>query len=600
MKKKITLAVVLACTSVAVFAETNNEEDPDAVVVTATRTAQTAFESLASVTVITREDIEDAQAQEVSDLLSMYPGLDVKQTGGAGTQTSIFLRGTESDHALVLVDGVRAFSATTGAFAWGSIPLSQIERIEIVRGPRASLYGSDAIGGVIQIFTRKNNGASAAVEGGTYGTKGAQAGWGYSSETSHLSFHVSSRETEGFSAQNENGGSFDPDKDGFNNDSITIHAGLSLPSRQKIELRTWRAQSETDYDIGSSEGLNQASSIVLKGNLTGVWFHSLTFGQSTDDYDSQGQSTFGPYAFRYITRRNTVDWQHDLSLGTKHLITAGANYLSENSKNLDPLTNTIQYDESVVNTAGFLSILSNIIGTDIQLSGRIDDHEVYGKHSTGQIALGRKLLPSTRLWVSYGSAFRAPDSNDLFFPFGGNLDLKPEESVTTEIGLKLKPSREQSVELNLFHTRIEELISYNFVTSKSENIEEVSIRGIEAVYTVNTKHWQARSSITAKTSQNDTDKSDLLNRPDQKVSINIDRHLGTSTVGTEILLVSEAADYGGGRLHGYGLASLRYAYSISKDLKLGAKAINITDKEYETVGGYNTPGRSYYLTLRYR
>ncbi len=606
MKKRFVIAVALSWAPFALFAETVENNSRDAVIVTATKTAQTAFESLASVTVITREDINRLQPQELSDLLSRYAGIDVKQTGGPGSLTSVFMRGTESDHTLVLIDGVRASSATGGAFAWYSMPVSQIERIEIVRGPRANLYGSDAIGGVIQIFTRKNQGVSAVIETGSYGTRGAQAGWGYRKNSSRFSIHLSTKDIEGFSAQNENGSSFDPDKDGQKINSITLYGAVALPAKQTLELNVWHADAETEYDQGVQDSLNQAGSLVLKGNLSGIWSHSLRVGYAVDDISTDEQ--FFPAEF--ITHRNTADWQHDLTIGSNNLITLGINYLSEDGKNTDTLTNTVQYDEAVTNKAAYLNWLTSIVDTDIQLSGRTDNHETYGKHSSGHISVGHNIFPTARIWAAYGSAFRAPNFNDLYYPgccgglFAGNPDLEPEQSVTTELGLKLSPSPQQRLELTLFHTRTEDLIANQGVNFKAVNIAEASSRGIEAVYQVQTDNWQIQSSMTAKTSRNDTDKSELLNRPDQKASFSIDRHFGNASVGTDIQFVSDHADIDSMgsniRLPGYGLANLRYALSVTKQLRLEVKAVNVTDKEYETVAGYNTPGRSYYLTLRYR
>ncbi|HEX2237619.1 MAG TPA: TonB-dependent receptor plug domain-containing protein, partial [Gammaproteobacteria bacterium] len=218
--------------------------------VTASRGAETTGETLASVTVITRKDIERQQPQTMLDLLRKQAGVDIATNGGLGTVSSVFLRGAESDQVLVLIDGVGAASSTSGTFAFQQLNPAQIERIEIVRGPRSNLYGSDAIGGVIQIFTRKLNGPNAVVEAGSYDTYRAQAGYGRGNRV-HYSINGAYVYSDSFSATNPTSPFFNRDDDGYKEVSVTANLNAQLTKRASFALRGWRSDGEVEFDQGA-------------------------------------------------------------------------------------------------------------------------------------------------------------------------------------------------------------------------------------------------------------------------------------------------------------------------------------------------------------
>lgn len=278
------------------------------VIVTATRVAETTDESLASVTVIDRATLDRSQPKDMAEVLRMVPGIDIARTGGPGSDTSIFLRGSNSNHVLVLIDGVRASSATTGAFSWQHLQPALIERIEVVRGPRAALYGSDAIGGVIQIFTRKVSSPFVRLEAGSFGTRSLQAGIGGGDR---VRFHINAeqRETDGFSAQNSNGGSYDPDDDGAENISFNAGMNIDVSAATQLSLVIWRSASDVEFDSGTQESINQTFQTRLIHSVNDLWIQTLTLGHTVDELETRSSS---PSAAE--TRRISFDWQNDIAL----------------------------------------------------------------------------------------------------------------------------------------------------------------------------------------------------------------------------------------------------------------------------------------------
>ena len=576
------------------------QEEQEAVIVTATRTAQTADESLASVNVITRDDIEQSQAQDIMQLLNLQVGIDVARTGGPGQSTSLFLRGTDSNQTLVLIDGVRAASATTGSFAWQHISLTDIERIEIVRGPRGSLYGSDAIGGVIQIFTRNNKGAHVRGQVGSYNSKLVEAGVGGGDKLKY-SLNVAAQETDGFSATT---GSLYPDDDGYRNGSASGRLMIPLSKNTELKFSGWYADSETEYDEGVQESANAILDARLLNQTTANWDQILSAGLSKDD------SKFNDaYASSFNTERFMADWQHNVTLALNHLLTAGLSTLNDKVTNIDLLTDTTVYDESLRNNAAFIALQSQLGQHNFNLSGRVDDYESFDNHSTGNIAWGYDVQSAMRLTASYGSGFRAPSLNELFSPgfgggfYAGNPDLQPETSRTVEFGLRYKSDPNQHLRISIYRNAIENLIANEGVNFQSINIDEVQIDGLELEYTYSQPNWSLLANITLQEAIDTSDNTKLIQRPDEKFSLQLRRALtDEGSVGLEWVYVGERLD-GSDKdkiLDPYHLINLSGVVKMEKNLWLEARIDNLFDEDYELVYGYNTPGLSVFVGVNYK
>jgi len=576
------------------------QEEQEAVIVTATRTAQTADESLASVSVITRDDIEQSQARDVTQLLNLQAGINVTRTGGPGQTTSLFMRGTDSNQTLVLIDGVRAASASTGSFAWQHISLTDIDRIEIVRGPRGSLYGSDAIGGVIQIFTRNNKGMHVRGQVGSYNSKLVEAGIG-GGEKVKYSLNVAAQETDGFSATTN---ILYPDNDGYRNGSAS--GRLAIPLNQHTDLRfsAWYTDSETEYDEGVQESVNAIFDARLVNQTTANWEQSLSAGLSKDDseYVEDFPSIFD-------TERFMADWQHNINLSLNHLLTAGLSMVKDKATNIDLLTNSTVYDESLRNDAAFIALQSQFGQHNINLGGRVDDYENFGSHSTGNIAWGYDVQSAMRLTASYGSGFRAPSLNELYSPgfgggfYAGNPDLQPETSRTVEFGLRYKSDPNQHLRISIYRNAIENLIANEGVNFQSINIDEVEIDGLELEYTYSQQNWSLLANLTLQDAIDTSDNTKLIQRPDEKFSLQLRRALTEEgSVGLEWVYVGERLD-GADKdkiLDPYHLINLSGVVKMEKNLWLEARIDNLFDEDYELVYGYNTPGLSVFVGVNYK
>ncbi|MBK1732113.1 TonB-dependent vitamin B12 receptor [Thiococcus pfennigii] len=604
------LVGALLLPTVPALAVVVDDTEVDPVIVTATRTAQTADATLASVSVITREDIERRQARSIPDALRGIPGLAITNTGGAGKTTSFFLRGTESDHVLVLIDGVKVGSATLGTTAFQNLPIEAVERIEVVRGPRSSLYGSEAIGGVIQIFTRQGGGEPRprfTVEAGSYGTAKVSGGLSAGGERGWIDVGASYEDTDGFNACDgqavPGAGCFvdEPDDDGFTSRSASARMGYRFTDWIEAEAHWLRSDGENDYD-GSPFGGNESKDRqqVLGGRLrltpVGVWTSTLTAGRAWDESRIYYE---GAFVNSIETERDSLSWQNDVMLGADHLVTLGVDYQR------DQVDGTTAYAEDERDNIGiFGQYLGGFGRHDLELSLRHDDNEQFGEYTTGSAAWGYSFSNDMRLTASYGTAFKAPSFNELYYPGFGNPDLDPEESRSLEVGLggRLSVARWS---LNLYQTDIDDLIAYDAALWAPNNIDSARIRGLEAVVATELRDWAVDANLTLLDAENRSGGPNAGNRlprrPEQTFTLDVDRAFGRIGVGGTLFVAGRSFDDAANavRLDGYTLVDLRAEYAFSPDLRVQGRVENLFDEDYQTADWYNQPGRAFYVTLRY-
>ena len=577
----------------------------DEIVVTATRTPHTAEETLAATTVITRRDIERGQAQSIHELLTGHAGIGLSSNGGVGQVASVFLRGTESGHVLVLIDGIKVGSATLGTTAFQDIPVDAIERIEIVRGPLSSLYGSEAIGGVIQLFTRRGGGEmtpSASVMLGSFNTKKTTATLSGGSENAWFNIGASHFDTDGFNACKGALGAacftVEPDKDGYRNSALNLRGGYRFQPGTELDLHFLHAAGKVEFDgsfQNQMDSLQQVLGASLKHQVNDRWNLKFSAGQSRDESENflNGASTGV-----FNTRRDSYTWQNDLSLATDHLLTLGVDRLE------DRVGGTTAYTVSRRDDTGlFTQYQGRVGGNDIQLALRRDNNSQFGHHSTGNIAWGRALSNDIRASLSYGTAFKAPTFNQLYWPGFGNSNLSPERSRSLEIGLSGKFSAGRW-SANIFETRVADLIGFDNAFNLV-NIHSARIRGMEGVASLRLGEWDSRINLTLQSpeQQSGVNSGNLLSRrAEQSLRLDLDRAIGAWNVGGTFR--AEGRRYedlaNTVKLPGYGLVDLRAEYKLAKDWQVQAKLENLFDKDYETAHLYNQPGRSVFVTLRYQ
>ncbi len=601
--------ILFVCQATTALAEESdavilNKEGGLELSITANRRIQAIDETLAPVSIITRSNIEEIQANDVIDVLRLQTSVNVSRSGGPGSQTSVFLRGAESRHALVLLDGVRVASATIGSFDWSSLPVDQIERIEIVRGARTSLYGSDAIGGIIQIFTRKNARPYASLTYGSNNTKRGSAGFSKKTAKTNLSLNVSAEDSDGFSASNIKAGefTFDPDDDEYQKKSISAAVSYQFNNNTKAGLDVFYSKNKADFDQGKSDTDLQTIKAYLQANVWDNWSQQLSLSQSRND--SVSTSSFG--VSKFDSKRRELNWQNDLKISKNTDLTLGANYLEDNGK-------TVDFDDKITNKSIYASLLNKRGKLNVELSGRYDKHSQAGSDFTGQVATGYSFTPSTTAYASYGTAFRAPNINDLYYPgffgsFAGNPDLEAETSKTFEIGIKSRLSKIHRLEASLFNTRVDNLINLTGVDNQAINVDKVTLKGLELSFSANTGIFDWGFSATIQRLEDKDSGERLIRRPNNKFTANVGLKLSSKTrIGVDAEISSSRQDNNFAvfpservKLGAYNLLNFSLNHKLSKHTSVGLRVENITNDDYELAYGFNTPERSAYLTLTYK
>lgn len=591
-----------ACLSVSPHVLAEETDTLDTMVVTADRKARTVDETLAPVTVITRKDIEKYQATSLPEVLRRVPGISLSNSGGTGKATSVFLRGTHSSHVLVLVDGVQVGSATTGSVAFEDLPLDQVERIEVVRGPRSSLYGSEAIGGVIQIFTRKGGKGfqpEISVSAGSHQTQKANANLAGGNETTWYNLNAGTEKTDGFNATANNQ---EPDADGYARDSVALRAGHRFATGTDVEVSWLRAQGDNDYDgtfVNQSDVVQQTMHAKVRHPLNAKAVVTAQVGQSKDESDNFKN---GAFKSRFNTTRDTASLQADVQTSENGSLTIGMD------QQRDKVNSTTNYTvSSRDNTGVFANYQQRLGATQFEVSARQDDNEQFGSHTTGGVAVGRDLSNGMRITAAYGTAFKAPTFNQLYFPGFGKADLKPEESTNTEIGLSGKAAGGKvRWSANAFRNDIDNLISYPPPTFAVSQTDKARIQGVELEAGTRLAGWDVNANMTVQQPENrsgaDAGK-DLIYRPQRLVNVDLDRDLGRLRVGATLhgegKRYTDAANTESKKLPGYGTLDLRADYKLSKDWTVGAKIGNVLDKNYQTNNGYNQDGINGLMTLKF-
>ncbi|SIT72756.1 vitamin B12 transporter [Ectothiorhodosinus mongolicus] len=615
MKKSLLMAGLAAATSAAV-AEPIHFASLDPIVVTPTRTAQTVDASLASVTVIERAEIDRLQPRSFADLLRSRAGIDIAQNGAFGQQTSVFLRGTNSNSVVLLVDGVRVSSATTGAPAWEFLPVDQIDRVEIVRGPRSSLYGADAIGGIIQVFTRQGDGPARLrghVGGGSFNTREGSLGIAGSSQDTRYNFSVSRYQSDGIDVLTGVG---DDRADGITSNNLSARIDHQVDERLGLFASLLYSQGEADFDRDVFEGfvarreplLRDWNDFTLASLSVGAniavsehWDAQISLAQSRDERETFVDEEFDS---RINTRRDIFTWSNALAVNSVWDAVVGIDYQR------DTVNATTSYDEtSRYNWGGFAQLQGALGAHNLIGSLRYDDNEAYGSKTTGQVAWGYDLSESWQTRVSYGTAFRAPTFNDLFFPddptFGpqSNPDLKPEASRNLEFGVRYS-QQDLAMDLVIFQTDIEDLIIFDGIP---QNVDKARIRGLEFELIAELDDWRLGSTLTLLDHENRANGNELPRRPNASARLDVDRIWNGWTYGVSATAQGRSYDdvVNNNRISGFGLLDLRASYALTSNWMLRAKVANVLDNGFITVldfGGdpLNQPGRAYYLSLHYQ
>jgi vitamin B12 transporter len=559
----------------------------DDIIVTATRSAIPLGEAIVPVTVITRQDIEQSLASDLAELLRFEAGVEIGRNGGPGQSTSVFLRGTESNHTLLLIDGVRVNPGTVGGAALHNIAPETIERIEIVKGARSALFGTDAIGGVINVITRRHDSAylESSVGGGSFETRSGFAAAGRRTETGDVGIGVNFQQTDGFPARTDS----HIDR-GYDNVSANFHAGKRLGAHY-LAFRHWQATGVSEYfdfflvpldqdfrnastalELQSDIGRKTASKVVLSHVVD-----EITQNQSDDFVESN---------------RNTLDWQLDYTSGNHHWI-GGLYFVDENA---GVAAFGSGFDEDTRVKAVFAEHQWSQNGHRTFAALRVTDHETFGNHVTWNVEYAHALGDDWQVTAGLGHAFRAPDATDRF-GFGGSPDLDPEIADQAQLGLRYSPDARQSLGLELYYNDISDLIEFDLSTFTLRNIGEAEIRGAELRWEYRGESYSMLASLVRQSADNATDNSRLPRRAEETMTLGLTRNIGPHRVGLSALASGDRTDVGDLEMGGYVLANLTGQIALGERWRLNARIENLLDARYETAAGFRMQERSYFIDL---
>ncbi len=578
-------------------------------IVTPTRMSQPLDKAIADTTVLTQEDIRKSGAPDLPTLLRSVAGVDVIQSGGLGKVSSIFMRGTNSSHVLVLLDGVRINSATTGTTAIEHIMLDSIERIEVVRGNVSSLYGSEAVGGVIQLFTKRGHGApafNASAGLGSHGTKRLAAGFSGSVDATSFSINVGKVKTDGVSAINTQiAPTANPDKDGYDNTILDAQVTHAINANHQLSASLFSTRGDSQYDNAynlATTDLNNTKAAIDKWSLSSddqlsaMWHSKLNWARGTDDSKDYLN---GANNGHIKTANKQLGWQNEFKFTDAQRFDLV----------VERLVQTVDSDTSYTqNTRNVNSILGGYVGEygtqQVQLNLRQDRYSDFGTANTGLLGYGLAFSDNWRATGSLSSAFKAPTFNDMYAPasWGGNPNLHPERSNNREIGLKYS-SEGQQVGLVYFDNRIHDLIAYQFPLTV--NVGQAQINGTELNYSGAFGNTNIKANATMQNPRDTATGNTLLRRAKRLANLMVTKPFGAWEAGGEWQYSGVRQDvdintFAPVTLPAYQLFNLNARYQVEKNLSVSARIDNLFNKDYVQVHGYNTLGRTLFVGLNYQ
>ena len=578
---------------IAISASAQQVEQKDTIVVTATRTEIPVNDAIVPVTVITRDQIEQSLATDLAELLRFEAGIDIGRNGGPGQATSVFLRGTESNHTLVLVDGVRINPGTIGGAAIQNVAPELIDQIEIVKGARSSLFGTDAIGGVINIIMRRstNSYAEGSVGGGSFNTSSGFVSGGSRSENGEFGVSLNWQESDGFPVRTGS----DLDR-GYENLSANFYFRRQIGDND-VSIRHWQAEGTVEYldfflNPLDQDFRNASTAIELLTPVGDRAQSKLLLSHTVDDIVQNQSDDF------VESRRASLDWQYSYAIGN-HTLVGGLYFVDETAAALSFGTG---FQEDTAVKAVFVEDQWSSGRHQTLLAARLTDHESFGQETTWNAEYAFDLSDGLTLNAGIGHAFRAPDASDRY-GFCGNPALMPELADEIQLGLRFYPRPRHELSLGLYRNDIDELIEVEFdpVTFECDlrNIGEAEIRGGQLAYEYSGEKFGLRTILVSQRANNATDGVRLLRRAEESLTVSLTRNIGRHRIGLSVLASGDREDFGGVILDSYVLTNLTGQIALGNRWRLNARIENLLDEEYETAAGFKMQERSGFLELKY-
>ncbi|HEX4522576.1 MAG TPA: TonB-dependent receptor [Casimicrobiaceae bacterium] len=602
--KALLVAIVPACCAEFASAQLSPAAPAiDSLVITAARWPQPASELVADVTVIGPEEIARAGAQSLAEVLRRVPGVEIVMNGGPASTSGVFLRGANSNQTLVLIDGHRVGSSTSGTAALEAIPMDAIDHIEILRGPASNLYGADAIGGVIQVFTRNGGEAftahatagygtyrTGAISGGVSGIAGA---WRYALDVGH-------KQSAGFNAiDNPANFSFNDDRDGYRGDDVSGSVSLRLAPEQELSARFLKSRLNAQFDAEPTfddRTITTVDSYALasRNRLTAWWTSRLDAGRTDDISDSR--TGFGPG--RFTTRQRLYVWQNEFLLPRGSLGAAlerreervgGDAAFAVNSRDTNAAVGVYRLAEGP---------------HFVQLNLRRDDSTQFGARTTGALAYGYGFAPGWRASASYGTAFKAPTFNDLYYPGFSNPELKPETARNAELALRYA-SDAFAAGLVAYRNRVRELIVFECdadFNCAPQNVAAATLEGVTLDMRFRLGSAAATASIDLQRPEDDASGLLLPRRARRHAALAVEHPLGSVQFRAELIASSARFDDAANtrRMGGYALVNLLVEWPFEARWTAFARLDNLLDKHYELAADYHTAGANLFAGVRWR
>ncbi|MEM5507528.1 TonB-dependent receptor [Pseudoalteromonas sp. AS71] len=607
MLNKTTLGVAIsAALSFSVSAADNSIEK---ITVTANKFEQSINDVLASVSVIERAEIEASNVRDLPTLLSTRVGFQVNPNGGFGQNTGVSLRGTGSGDTLILIDGVRTGSATLGQKALNNVPLNSIERIEIIKGSRAAVYGSDALAGVINIITRESDNLSLSATFGSDSYQNYQVAGSVKSGDITTAFNAGFEKTDNFDVLQ----GVAPDEDGYENKNLGFKVNYSDAHYGDFKLLGQYSEGFADYDSRFSPADSTIERDDFKNyQLSAGWSknytnqtHSIDLALATDDSDNTYVDfSVGPTTSTFITKRTQVDYNGQYLLSDELNISGGVNWYNDDVSHSSQLFVEDSRDVLAVFVGAYYDadkVLAN-------LTVRQDDDEQFGDETTYTAAAGYHLYEDATFRISQSTGFKAPTFNDLYFPLYGNPDLQPEKSVNRELGLSVDFDIAQ-VDIAIFRNDIEDKIDYdaNFALA---NIDEARYEGVEFSLSQQFFGFDSNLNFAYLSAEDEETGAELRNVAKRTFNWELAKQFGAFDARLDMQYRSDR-EGAVTRLGSYTLWNLAGNYQVNEHIEVSLRVENLFDKEYNAVDSnadfttgqvyyYNTPERRFFAGASYQ
>lgn len=605
---RLALAVALLPASTLYAAVDNNEAalKLSSTVITANRGAEDRKDSSAAVSVFTREDIDRLQPTNVADLLSRVPSVQIRQSGGRGSATSVSIRGTKNEQTLVLVDGVRVGSASAGGASLQHLNIEQIERVEVLRGARSAIYGSDAIGGVIQIFTRRGEGEGlqgrVRVAAGNKGVWERSVGISGGNQDTRFNLSASLDEMTGFDRTNTSYNS-DADHDAYRNKAISFSLSHAFNEQLSAGINVLDQRGKTEYDnpFGRYQGwllpslptepydkyVVSSTSVFAELQASEQWTSRLEFGHSED----KGSSYDKLFAVQddFNTYRDSASWLNTFVVNEQHTVRAGVDYLKDKLRTDSKLT---YGKDSRWNKAAFIqhSFKGDVFGTELGL--RHDNNQQFGSENTWNAAIIIPVDQANEFVLSYAEGFRAPTFNDLYYPDYGTPNLKAEKSKSYELQWRSQLADTVRLETSIYQTKIRDQIQYQ--NDRSLKNVQARINGLETSLQHDVFGAQGALNLSFVDARDRKTGHQLPRIAKRTLSYDLDKQLGVFAVGGTWRVASNSFNDGDNKqeIAGFGTLDLRGSWQATQELGVDLRLANIFDKDY-TRALYSYEGETY-------